>query len=346
MDENKNIPENENNEIINEDFSFDENVSFGTDEEINVVEKKEENKKVKLPFIIVICVLITALVAGIIIYAVKDKTKPLTDEEISSDEDSGNLSMNDILAEMNTDEEYLSWRDQILADSTTQLSNNVGSQSPNEIVEPSTSGSQTTPEKPTANTQQTANVEAHIKAFFNKKYHMKGAMYDNKGVGDPFSISQDGEDLEAMGNLDGFEIAMMRLDGVVYFKRPVLRQYVILTDSLMDFMGFDKDFFEFDFGNVDYEEMKKHLDSVYDVSINDTPGVCYYYKSEKQQFKFFAQDGNLKQIEIYDNTGKLTSQMMISYFSSSIPADHLTLKGYTETTFGTFFGDVFEEEMQ
>jgi hypothetical protein len=287
---------------------------------------------------------VIALIAGIIIYATKDKENPLPDEEISSDEESGELSVNDILAEMNTDEEYISWRDQILADSSTQLNSNVGSESPNEIIEPSTSGSQTTPEKPTVNTQQSEKAEEQIKAFFNRKYHMKGAMYDTKGVGDPFSISQDGEDLEAMGNLDGFEISMMRLDDVVYFKRPVLRQYVILTDALMNFMGFDKDFFSFEFDDISYDKMKDHLDSVYDVTINDAPGVCYFYKGKTQQFKFFAQDGNLKQIEIYDNTGTLISQMMISYFSTSIPADHLTLKGYTETTFGTFFGDVFEEE--
>ena len=333
MDENKNFPDN---------------VSFDIDEKITVVETKEENKKAKLPLIIGLCVLIVIIIAGIIIFAVKNNKKPAEEEFSGNNPVTENISLqiNEEADKINKNEEEESKRDQLLADATTQLSQDVGNQSPNEIVEPSTSGSQTTPETPTADSQQTEKAEEQIKAFFNKKYHMKGAMYDKKGKGDSFSISQNGENLEAMSNLDGIEVSIMRLDGVIYFKRPALKQYTVLTESLMNFMGFDKDFFNLDFGDTNYDTMKDKLVSVYDVTINGAPGVCYLYKSDEQQFKFFAQDGNLKQIEIYDNTGELTSQMMISYFTTSIPSDHLTFKGYTETTFGALFSDVLKEEMQ
>lgn len=343
MDENKNIPENEMNnqpdDIINGEFEFDE-VSFDADE-ITVVKGNEENPKAKIPFIVAICILSVTLIAGIVFYAVKgDKTTPPAGEELSSDD--GGYNIDDYYAEMNTDEEYISWRDQILAEATTMLNNYVGSYSPNNIVEPSTDPSSSQEDLPTANTQQTSQAETLINSFFEKKFYIKGAMYDEKGPGDAFTISCDGNDVEAMGNLDGFEIAMMRLDGVVYFKRPALRQYVVLSDALMSFMGLEADFFEFEFSTT--TDMQNHLVSVYDVTINKKPGVCYFYKTDDQQFKFFIQDGTIIQIEQFDGEGNPVTQMAIDYYSTSVPADHLTLKGYSETTFGTFFGDMLMEE--
>ncbi len=343
MENNTNIPENNN-------------VNFSTDSNMTLVSAEKETKNKKLPIIIVICLLAVALIAGILIFALgsKEPEAPVV-PEISTDEEVKNPYqdlIDNALAETITDnkgnkidrDEYVQQVQQQLEAATTQLSQYVGSYSPNEIVENTTSqqGNNTQTETTTANVVQVNKAEAQIKAFFDRQCYIQGAIYSGN-TGDPLAISFDGENFEALTNLDGVEISMLKLDGVMYIKRPALNQYVEFTDAVMSFMGFEDGDLNFSFGDTNYEKMKSKLIKTYNVTINGKDGVCYLYENESQQFKFFSEDGNLRQIEIYSLDGELTSQITINYFSTSIPSDQLTLKGYTKTGLGTIFADVLNQ---
>lgn len=345
MDNNFNTPEN-NNEV-----------SFRTDETITVVEENSETKSKKLPIIIAICLLVVALVAGIIIYATKDKTPDVpdmpevsTDEEVTTNpyQDFINSALSEVITDTDGNEidrnDYVDQLQQQLEAATTQLNEYVGSYSPNEIVENTTAAgnNDSQAETTTANAQQVNKAEAQIKAFFDRKCYIQGALYSGN-EGNPLAISFDGENFEALTNLDGIEVSMMKLDGVMYIKRPALNQYVEFTDAVMSFMGFEEGDLSFDFGTTNYETMKSKLKNTYDVTINGEEGVCYVYQGNDQELKFYSANGSLKQIEIYSSEGTLVSQIMISYFSTSIPADQLSLKGYTKTGVGTIFADVLNQ---
>ncbi len=343
MENNTNRPENND-------------VNFSTRNDITVVTTEKENKNKKLPVIIIICLLAVALVAGILIFALGDKEPeaPVV-PEISTDGEIKNPYqelINSALSETITDsdgnkidrEDYVQQVQQQLEAATTQLNQYVGSYSPNEIIENTTSAqnNNTQTETTTANQEQVNKAEAQIKAFFDRSCYIQGAIYSGKS-GDPLAISFDGENFEALTNLDGVEVSMLKLDNAMYIKRPALNQYVEFTDAVMSFMGFEEGELNFSFGTTNYETMKSKLKKTYNVTINGKDGVCYLYENDEQQFRFYSEDGNLRQIEIYGKDGELVSQIMISYFSTSIPSDQLTLKGYTKTGLGTIFADILDE---
>lgn len=363
--ENNNINSNPANDNDNN------NVHFSADEKITIVSSTQKNNSSKkLPIIMSICVIVVALVVGIIVF-VMQANENAKDPDNSVVEHSSEASdpledfYNQILEETITDtsgneisrEEYITQIQQQIQEATTVLSQQVGVTSPNQIIidsdisdsnETTTSandGNETTTanintgETTTANIQQTENAEAQIKAFLNRSCYIQGALYSGN-VGDPLSMSFDGDNFEVLTNIDGTEISLMSLNGTMYMKRPALNQYVELTDTVLNTLGIDVTEFDFRFATSDYESMKSKLKGVYDISINGNPGVCYEYKTEEQTFRFYSEDGNLRQIEIYDADGTLVSQIAISYFSESIPGDQMTLKGYTKTGFGTMFADM------
>lgn len=332
-----NTPENQSQA----DFSIDENIT--------VVEVKTEKKNTKLPIILIICVLAIALISGIVLFVLKNQEPEKTPEETTTEgvvQESNSLYdefYNNALQEVITDkdgneisrDEYVSQIQQQIQEATTVINQNVGNASPNEIVENTTSPqSETT----TADAQITDKSQAQIKAFFDRTFFLQGALYSN-GTGDPMYMSMDGDNFEILTNLDGIELSFLRIDGTMYIKRSATKQYVVLSDSFFKMMDMDPEMMEFGFSDVNYEEIKSEI-KISDVTINGNPGKCYYYENNDQSFKFYTENDQLRQIEIHDADGTLVSEFSIDYFSSSIPSDQLTLKGYEKTGMGTIFADL------
>ena len=339
----------ENNNFDNAPENQNE-VNFGTDEGITIVEAKQENKN-KLPIILIICVLFVALIAGIMLFVFKsqepEKQPEINVTEEASDEEHNPLNdfINDAMQEAITDkngneisrEEYITQIQQQLQEATTVLNQYVGSSSPNEIVEPTTNATNKPAEKP-AEQPKNEKVEAQIAAFFNRSCYIQGALYSG-GTGDPLCMSLDGDNFEVLSNLDGTEISILKLDGNMYLKRAAMKQYIELTDAFFDAMGIDANF-NFSFSDKSYDDMKSNLIGVRAVTVNGTDGVCYEYSSKDQIIKFYGANDTLKQLEIYDADGSLVSQIAIDIFSQSIPADQLTIKGFEKTGMGTIFADM------
>lgn len=368
MENNKNIPENnipENNEIPenndapeNTDVTENQNdVEFETFDDFTVVTAEDDSKNNRLPVIIIICVLAVALLAGIALFVAKNIDKNTetttvaesTTGSFSSDTEKIEEFLDEIKQEKITNEsgseisreEYATILQQQLAEATTVLQQNVGVTSPHIIEEKTTAATTSagnTQTETTTGTKQSEKVNAQIKAFFNRRFYIQGAFYSGN-TGDPLYMSMDGDSFEVLTNLEGTELSFMKIGETMYLKRPAVHQYAELTQSFFDMLGMDPAMMQFNFGSITYDDVKDKF-TVYDVTINGKPGVCYYYKNAEQAFKFYAAEDSLKQIEIHNADGTIASQFAIDYFSEAIPGDQLTLKGYEKTGMGTLFADL------
>ncbi len=329
-----------------------ESVDFSAGDIITVVAQNDK-KKNNLPVIIAACVLAVVVILAVVLFFVKSAdTKKPDNTEIQSQEDSGNHYhnsyedlFNEALTEVITDvqgnvidrEEYIENIKQQVQEATTTLSNDVGTESPNQIVENTTQavGNGTQAE----DKEQVDKAKAQIHAFFERSCYIQGAMYSG-GTGDPLAMSFNGDEFEILTNLDGTEVSIMRVAGVMYIKRPATKQYVELTDSAMDMLGLDPEMFNLSIGGADFTDMESKLYATYDITLNGEKGVCHEYVNSGQTFKFYSVDGQLKQIDTCDESGEVVSQIMVSYFSESIPGDQMTLKGYEKSSITALFADM------
>lgn len=342
------------NENINNENANNENndIRFDVENTVDVVSSQVAKKKnIKLPVIIVACVLLVAVICGIVWFIVKngDSNDDISEPEITTDEqlfvDSLYQYINQNMKEDMTDEEgnsiskeeYVSKIQSVVNEATTTLSENVGSYNPNTIVEKTTA-----PITQGVASDDTANVkkaEESIKAFFNRSCYIKGAMYGG-GYGDALSMSMDGSNFEALTNLDGTEVSILSLDGKLYIKRLATKQYLEMTDAVMDLIGFDSDDFNFDFGTADYSSIQDKLVGTYDVEMNGKKAICHEYKNDEQIYRCYSINGELKEIDICDSDGVSDTQLVIDYFSQSIPGNQLTLKGFTAASITVIFADL------
>lgn len=341
--------ENMNNENMNNENN---DIRFDVEQKVDIVSSQSAKKKnIKLPVIIAAAVLVIAVVCGIVWFIVGngDNDKQTGEPEYSTDEqllaDSLYQYINKNMDEDLTDEEgnsisreeYISKVQSVVNEATTTLSENVGSYNPNVIVENTTA-----PITQGVASDDTANVkkaEESIKAFFNRSCYIKGAMYGG-GYGDALSMSMDGSNFEALTNLDGTEISILSLDGKLYIKRLATKQYLEMTDAVMDLIGFDSDDFNFNFGTADYSSIKDKLVGTYDVELNGEKAICHEYKNDDQVYKIYSINGELKEIDICDSDGVSDTQLVIDYFSQSIPGNQLTLKGFTASSITVIFADL------
>ncbi len=327
-----------------------DSVDFSANDTITVVSAAPEEKSKKLPIIIAACFLaVVVIVAAVIFFLNSGNDKKPTNIEGESQTEAGDNHVhdpfNDFLNEAMTEDitdvsgnvisrdEYIENIKQQVQEATTTLSNDIGTDSPNEIVDNNDDNAQS------QDTEQVKKAEAQIKAFFNRDCYVQGAMYSG-GTGDPLAMSFDGDNFEILTNLDGTEVAIMRADDTMYIKRPATKQYVELTDTVMDMMGLEGDTFNLSFATADYETMQSKLKSTYDVTVNGEKGICHEYVNEDKVFKFYSVDGQLKQIDTCNSEGVADSKIIINYFSESIPADQMTLKGYEKSSIGAIFADM------
>lgn len=329
-----------------------ESVDFSAGDIVTVVAQDDKKKK-NLPVIIAACFLALVVIIAAVLYFVKSADTKDVDNPVSqSQEDNANHQhnsydqlLNEAMTEVLTDaqgnvidrEEYIEHIKQQVQEATTTLSDDVGTESPNQIVENTTQavGNGTQAE----DKEQVDKAKAQIQAFLDRSCYIQGAMYAG-GTGDPLAMSFNGEEFEILTNLDGTEVSIMRVAGVMYIKRPATKQYVELTDSAMQMLGLDPEMFNLSIGGADFTDMESKLFATYDVTVNGEKGVCHEYVNKDQTFRFYSVDGELKQIDTCDAAGEIVSQIIISYFSESIPGDQMTLKGYEKSSITALFADM------
>ena len=355
----------------------DRQAEINIDKEIENLKIGTKKKSNKLPVILMICVLAIALITGILLIVLKTNdvaSNPVANQTTTQANDPAmeefySSAMEEVITDESgseiSREEYITQIQQQIQDATTVLNQYVGSHSPNHIVEITTNENKTnnnsannnstnnntsnenTPqaenttvsaEMTTVSAETLNKTDLLVKAFFNKKFFLKGALYSG-GTGDPIHMAMDGDNFEVLTNIDGTELSFLRLDKKMYIKRAATKQYVSLTTAFFKLLGMDPESLTFDFGDVDYDKIKNTA-KISNVKINNNPGICYTFKNDTQSFKFYFEKEELRQIVIYDNSGTVVSEFSIDYFSETIPADQLTVEGYKKTGIGTLFADL------
>ncbi len=353
FDENTNITENKDfNDFAASNTSYDsyEELMGQQDSGIQHVSSGGDKPSKKKPIIIAVCVVVAIVLIALIIYFAaggndSDETSGTVTEETTdtdtsvSDEELLSMFYEDITnesGEVVDREEYVSELKQQAAEATTVLSGNVGVTSSNVIVDTTTT--QIEEGDQAENTEQVDAALEQIEIFLSQKFYMEGAMYTGS-EGNALMMSFDGNDFEWRTNIDDIEVSVCNLDGILYLKRIGTKQYVELDDNLMGLIGFTTDDLTFNFtGDSTPEEY-----ATYDVTINDSAGVCYVYTSESGFSKFYAVDGELVEIDMCDESGNVLTQLTIDVLSSDIPADQLTIKGYEKSSISAIFADMMDE---
>lgn len=358
MDENNMANNQQNNDI-----------RFDVEETVNVVSAETDGGKKKIiPVIIAVAVVIVAVAAVLVWYFVGSKSPADTGNEGLTAESHAEMMTNgDQLLEYINDnmdadlvdeegnsiskEEYISKLQSVVSEATTTVKENVGNVNPNKIEVPTTSavdnGNQENNGNGADNGNNNVQVDAAqnkkaqeaIKMFFNRSCYMKGAMYGGN-EGNSLVMSMDGNNFEVLTNLDGTEVSILCLDDTLYIKRPATKQYIELTDTVMDLIGISAADFNMGFGTADFDKMQDKFVSAYNVRFNGEDAVCHEYKSDEQIFRFYTVGDTLKEIDISDIDGTYSTQLVIDYFSAAIPGDQLTLKGYTASSITVLFADL------
>lgn len=344
MDENFNI-NNEQNDDTTASSEEKPDIRFEVKETVDVVpaETKPENKK-NIIFII-IAIILVAVVCGVVLFFVTDKdddenpteTTTVSDDTIDYDalEDAFNSEgFTNEEGQSISAEEYKDYIQNIVSEATTVLSEN--NENPHTIVEV-TINANANGEAQTEKTYDKDACEAIVKAFLDRSCYLEGSFYDDAGA-TPLAAAFDGDNFEMLTNIEGTELSVVRIDNKIYFKRTALKKYAQLTDAVMQMVGLSADIFSFDFGDKTYNEMKDHLTSITSVTIDGKDGVCFRYDKNGGFFNFYFINNELVQLDVGNDT-QINTQFIISHFSSSVPGDMLSFKGYEEAGFMSLFAD-------
>ncbi len=201
----------------------------------------------------------------------------------------------------------------------------------------STKATESNTEKTTQPADSTSSAIDKISAFFNGVYYLDGSMViGNEET--PIEMAMSGSDIEIFTEMEGIDIAMLQLDGKTYLLNPETKKYMELSSTVKKAMGFDDDDFNFEFTNLNFDGANPS--TVSKATVNGESAVCYTYIGESSIVDFYTIDDEIIQIEVADGNGTVSTVLKIDEFDASIPADMLTLKGYSKTTMLSFFSSL------
>ena len=340
---------NQNPDMENKQNESDNDIRFEIKENVNIVPAKK-NQNNKTTVIIVVAILLIAIVSSAVFFLVKkDDNKDNTEAETSSSQ-SASINYEALEDAFNSEsytneegqsvsvEEYKDYVQNIVNEATTTFNSNTPT-TPHSIIENTTAANVNAEaeDEPTTLSYNKDKCEVIIRSFLDRSCYLEGSITDNNGTS-PVAVAFDGDNFEMMTNIEGTEISVVKIDGKLYFKRTALKQYAQLTEAVMQSFGLTIDMLAFDFGDNNYDNIKNKLNSITPVTIDGKDGVCFKYDKDEGFFKFYFIDNELVQIDISNGT-EIVSQFIISHFSSAIPGDMLSFKGYKEAGFVSLFAD-------
>lgn len=195
----------------------------------------------------------------------------------------------------------------------------------------------------TTKTQETTEKNdgelAQIQAFFECSFYMDGMM-ESGGSKTPLELAVNGNDIHVFSEMDGMDIAIMKLDGKLYLMNPDKKKYIIIDSAIKKMMGLDDEMLSFDFMKIKFDS--ENPVSVTKAQFNGSDAVCYEYKSTESGIDFIAADGEIKQIIQYQENGTVSSVITLDEFSAEIPAEMLSFKGYSKTNMISFLSEMMQ----
>lgn len=199
----------------------------------------------------------------------------------------------------------------------------LGYESDNEIVEQETT--------------YEAELGEEIELFISSNYYLEGTMYSTGEAGYPMTLATDGTNIQLSTSVENISIGFLLLDDVTYIIEPTTSEYTELNSAFLSAMGMD-DINLDEFKSLDTSEdtINEAIETQTKVLINGEEGLCTTFTYTDTTIKLYTVDQKLVQVNYYDETDTLTTQLVISSISATIPADQLTLKGMTEVSVYTF----------
>lgn len=189
-------------------------------------------------------------------------------------------------------------------------------------------------------TQPTTSDETaltNISSFFSGIYYFDGEMIAGEEK-TPLELAINGSNFHLFSEMDGKDIAIMSLDGKLYLLNPDTKKYMELTASVQKMMGIDASQFAFEFNKTKFDANKPF--SVTKAQYNGQDAVCYTYKDEKTCIEFISVNEEIKQMVFFDSDGTASTILTADEFSSEIPDEMLTFKGYSKTNIISFMSSL------
>jgi hypothetical protein len=166
---------------------------------------------------------------------------------------------------------------------------------------------------------------------------MDGTMISG-GEKTPIEMAMNGDNFQVFSEMDGQDIAIMKLDGNIYLMNPDTKKYTELNATIKKMMGISDDTFSFSFNNVSFNAYSPA--SVTECTHNGRSAVCYKYRSSTNHMDFIAVGNEVVQMILYNAQGGTDTVVEFDEFTAGYPEDMLTFKGYSKTNMISFISSM------
>ena len=184
-------------------------------------------------------------------------------------------------------------------------------------------------------------VSAAIVAYMSGQYYIDGVMYSD-GTATEMQVAISGKDFQTSADVEGMKVSVLYKSGNIYFINEDTKQYILLTDVLMDQVDVDLS---------EMEQLTEYLNLTqynftefeqYTGTVNGYNCDCYKYYNDEMSVIFYFIGDELKQVDMQvdmgDSNGNVSSSITVNDFSPEVPAGTMSLSGLTKTTLIGFFG--------
>lgn len=177
-----------------------------------------------------------------------------------------------------------------------------------------------------------------ITAYMMGQYYIDGSMYSDGTVTD-MSLAISGKDFYTSADVEGMTVSILYKNSKIYFINDDTKQYVELSDVLMDQVDVDLSEME---ELTEYLNLTQYNFTEYEQFTGEVDGYsadCYKYYNDEMSVVFYFIGDELRQIDMGDGAGRAASTITVNEFSPEVPAGTMSLSGLTKTTVWGFFGE-------
>lgn len=188
-------------------------------------------------------------------------------------------------------------------------------------------------------TQTTPGAEAEL--FTKGVYYLEGIIYSDEGK-IPIQIATDITNMQFTMSLSkklGFGVLLLGDD--TYAVLPSSKVYTEFSNNLLKYLGSGDSINVSEFQVIKNEGENGQMNMTQTaVTINGEPGLCTNYIYDDMYLKLYSIGDKLVQVETYEANGTLSMQIVVNSITAQIPADQLTLKGFTQVSLPVFLSSM------
>lgn len=191
---------------------------------------------------------------------------------------------------------------------------------------------------PEMNNNVSDAVASAIVAYMSGQYYIDGVM-ESDGTQTEMKLAISGKDFYTTAEIEGMTVSIFYKDNKIYFINDDTKQYILLSDVLMDQVDVDLS---------EMAELTEYLNLTqynftgyeqYTSSVGGREADCFKYYNDEMSVVFYFVGDELKQVDMGNSDGVTASTITVNDFSPDIPDGMMSLNGLTKTTLVGFFGE-------